>query len=204
MSKRTLLILGTISLMILAWTPLPAETQKAGETDGQRAVKSQNPQDNYLVGAGDVLNIVVWKNEDLSGEHLVRPDGKTTLPLIGDIVAAGMSTDAIAMQISKKLELFIENPFVTVILLNATSNRVYVLGEVKLPGVYPLQDRLTVIQALALAGGLTEFAKKDRMVVIRQSNNIQVKYDVNYKDILKSPNGGQNLLLERGDTLVVP
>lgn len=161
-------------------------------------------KENYLVGAGDSLNIVVWKNEDISGEYLVRPDGKTTIPLVGDIVAAGMSTDAIAMQISKKMELFIEDPFVTVILTNAASHRIYVLGEVVRPGVYPLQDRLSVLQALALAGGFTEFARKDHMVIIRHQMDRQLKFDVSYKEILRSPDAAQNLLLERGDTLVVP
>ena len=158
----------------------------------------------YLAGAGDLLHIVVWKNEEITGDYIVRPDGKTTLPLVGDVVAAGMSTDAIAMQISKKLKLFIENPYVTVIVTQTSSNRIYVLGEVARPGVYPLQDRLTVLQALALAGGFSQFAKKDRMVVIRYEGKGQIKHEVNYRDILKDPEKGRNLLLRRGDTLVVP
>ncbi|HDL53371.1 MAG TPA: sugar ABC transporter substrate-binding protein [Proteobacteria bacterium] len=181
--------IGVFSLG-LAWTP-----------NGWAADKKD---DVYLAGAGDLLHIVIWKNDDITGDYLVRPDGKITLPLVGDVVATGMSTDAIAMQISKKLKLFIENPYVTVIVTQTSSNRIYVLGEVQRPGVYPLQERLTVLQALALSGGFTQFAKKDRMSVIRYEGNRQVKYEVNYRDILKDPEKGRNLLLKRGDTLVVP
>ncbi len=209
MPEWRLQIIGIISLLVLTLAPIPAKAAKGQDegiaaASGQPTVKSQSAQDNYLVGAGDILNIVVWKNEDLSGEYLVRPDGKITLPLIGDVVASGMSTDAIAMQIAKKIELFIEDPFITVIVIDAASNKIYVLGEVAQPGVYQLQDQLSVLQALALAGGFTEFAKTDEMVVIRRIKDKQTRYRVSYKEILKAPEKGHNLLLKRGDTLVVP
>lgn len=158
----------------------------------------------YLVGGGDVLRIVVWKNEDLSGEYVVRPDGKTTLPLIGDIVALGLTTEEIATQIKGKLELFIEDPFITVILQEAASNKIYVMGEVSQPGTYPLLGRMTVIQALSLAGGFSTFAQPSKIGVIRFEGGKQVRYRVNYGEILKDPEGGNNLLLQRGDTVVVP
>lgn len=158
----------------------------------------------YLVGGGDVLRIVVWKNEDLSGEYVVRPDGKTTLPLIGDVVALGLTTEEIATQIKGKLELFIEDPFITVILQEAASNKIYVMGEVSQPGTYPLLGRMTVIQALSLAGGFSTFAQPSKIGVIRFEGGKQVRYRVNYGEILKDPEGGNNLLLQRGDTVVVP
>jgi len=202
MPRVYVLLIATV-VIILSVTTFPLTTL-AEETSPSKNLTVKENNDNYLIGAGDILNIVVWKNEDFSGVFLVRPDGKTTLPLIGDIIAEGMSTDLIKVQIESKLKLFIGDPYVTVIVNEAASNRVYVLGEVQTPGVYPIQDRLSVIQALALAGGLTEFAKLDRMVVIRHVKNKQIKFDISYKQILKSPDGGHNLLLKRGDTLVVP
>jgi polysaccharide export outer membrane protein len=187
--------------MIVIWVG-PAQAQESPKAARDQEANKTN--DIYLVGSGDILNIVIWKNEDLTDDYIVRPDGKTTLPLIGDIVAEGMSTDAIAMQIERKLELFIEDPFITVIVKSAVSNRIYILGEVVQPGVYPLPGRMNVLQALALAGGFTGFAKKDRMVLIRQERDKQTKFDISYKEILRDPKTGFNILLERGDTLVVP
>lgn len=194
-----------IVVFFLFGTPIQNEVRaESHNTSEKNTSTTRKSNESYRVGSGDLLNIVIWKDEELSGEYLVRPDGKITLPLVGDIVAASMTTDSISMQITKKLGLFIEDPFITVIVTNAASNRIYVLGEVANPGVYQLQENLSVLQALALAGGFTEFARKDQMMVIRQFHDIQKSYKINYKDILRAPDKGHNLLLKRGDTLVVP
>jgi polysaccharide export outer membrane protein len=159
---------------------------------------------DYLIGAGDLLEVVTWKNEDLSGVFRVRPDGKFSMPLIGDVIAAGKNTDAINMQIQTKLQLFIESPYVSTIIRETASNRVYVLGEVNAPGAYPLEGSLTVLQALALAGGFTEFAIRDRLVLVRGAGEHQQNFTLSYRKILAESGEKYNMILERGDTLVVP
>lgn len=160
--------------------------------------------DDYRLGAGDLLQVVVWKNEDLSGEFRVRPDGKFSMPLIGDILAEGSTIDGVSMQIEQKLKLFIESPYVSTILQEATSNRIYILGEVTNPGTYAIDGPLTVLQALALAGGFTEFADKNKMVLIRGAGERQKNIPLNFSRILRMPGEENNPTLGRGDTLVVP
>jgi len=181
-----------------AVTPLDALGQ---EENLQPAVGTA---DEYFIGAGDLIKVVVWKNVELSGDFLVRPDGKFTMPLIGDIIAEGNSTNDVSKQIAQKLKLFIENPFVSTILVNTSSNRVFVLGEVKTPGPYTLSGSMTVLQALSLAGGFTPFADKEKMVLIRQVGDIQKRIPLSYTKILRSPTEANNPVLRRGDTLVVP
>ena len=126
------------------------------------------------------------------------------MPLIGDVIEEGKTTEAINKQIKSKLEVFIESPFVSTIIRETASNLVYVLGEVATPGAYPIQGSLTVLQALALAGGFTEFAIRDRMVLVRGSGDNQQNFSLSYRKILAEPGGEFNMVLQRGDTLVVP
>jgi polysaccharide export outer membrane protein len=158
----------------------------------------------YLVGAGDLIEIVVWKNPDVSGEFRIRPDGKFSMPLVGDIVAIGMTTDIISIQVEKKLQIFIESPYVSTIVIETTSNRIYILGEVKKSGAYPIDSSLTVLQALALAGGFTEFADRSELLLVRGSGADQQKFVINYTGIVKSTADEGIMVLKRGDTLVVP
>ncbi|MEE8319962.1 MAG: polysaccharide biosynthesis/export family protein, partial [bacterium] len=150
-------------LMTLVCSTAIAESVEKPSAGAQKNTKA----DSYLVEAGDLLGIVVWKNEELSADYIVRPDGKITIPLIGDIIASGKSTDNISLQIKLKLKEFIESPFVTVIIREAISNKVYVLGEVRNPGLYRIHGSLSVLQVIALAGGFTEFANREKMVLIR-------------------------------------
>jgi polysaccharide export outer membrane protein len=189
-------VLFTLILM-LTWS-LPALAQDEPQSDGE------NMAVDYLVGAGDLLEVVIWKNADLSGVFRVRPDGKFSMPLIGNIFAAGRTTDEINAQIQEKLQLFIDTPYVSTIVRETTSNRVYVFGEVVNPGAYSISGTLTVLQAVALAGGFTKFADRERMVLIRGSGERQQNFNLNYKKILSEPGAKYNMLLERGDTLVVP
>jgi polysaccharide export outer membrane protein len=158
----------------------------------------------YLVGAGDLIEIAVWKNPEVSGEFRIRPDGKFSMPLVGDIVAIGMTTDIISIQVEKKLQIFIESPYVSTIVIETTSNRIYILGEVKKSGAYPIDSSLTVLQALALAGGFTEFADRSELLLVRGSGADQQKFVINYTGIVKSSADEGIMVLKRGDTLVVP
>jgi polysaccharide export outer membrane protein len=189
--------LAFIVIILIVASYLPALAQEETSPTHEDAIEA------YQIGAGDLLEIVVWKNTDLSGEYRVRPDGKLSIPLIGDVIALGRTTDEISIQIREKLKQFIDTPFVTTIVREALSNRVYVLGEVITPGVYPIEGSLTVLQALALAGGLTEFAHRDRIVLVRSTGNNQKNYYLNYNSILTKQGNEFNMLLKRGDTLVV-
>ena len=176
------------------------------DTFGQEEVSAAHKKntDDYHLGAGDLLQVVVWKNEEVSGEFRVRPDGKFSMPLIGDILAQGNTTDGVSMQIEQKLKLFIESPYVSIIVAEAASNRIYILGEVARPGTYAIDGPLSVLQALALAGGFTEFAGKDKMVLVRGAGESQRNFPLSYSKILRTPGEEHNPVLERGDTLVVP
>jgi polysaccharide export outer membrane protein len=176
------------------------------DTFGQEEVSAvrKKPTSDYHVGAGDLIQVVVWKNEEISGEFRVRPDGKFSMPLIGDILAEGNTTDSASMQIEQKLKLFIDSPYVSIIVVEAASNRIYILGEVANPGTYAIDGPLTVLQALALAGGFTEFAGKDKMVLVRGFGEIQRNIPLSYNKILRTPGEEHNPVLKRGDTLVVP
>ncbi len=187
-------------LMMLLCLPAIAQSVEKPSAEAKGNAKTAS----YLVEAGDLLGIVIWKNEELSDDYIVRPDGKITIPLIGDIIAAGKITDNISIQIELKLKEFIESPFVTVIVRDAISNMVYVLGEVRNPGVYRIQGSLSVLQVIALAGGFTEFANREKMVLIRLKKGVQKKFNLSFKQMIMSPEGGGNILLMRGDTLVVP
>jgi polysaccharide export outer membrane protein len=160
-------------------------------------------QNKYVIGAGDLIEVIVWKNEDLSGEFRVRPDGKFSMSLIGDVIASGKTTDEINMQVVSQLKKFIDSPYVSTIVREASSNRVYILGEVVTPGVYTIEGSLTVLQALALAGGFTEFAKRDRIVLVRGTGENQKNFNLNYREMLTTPGDKYNMPIQRGDTLVV-
>jgi polysaccharide export outer membrane protein len=176
--------------------------QVLGQEDGSEL--KADISDDYRLGAGDLIRVVVWKNEEISGEYRVRPDGKISMPLVGDILAEDSTVDEVSMQVTQKLKLFIENPYVSAILVEATSNRVYVLGEVKRPGTYPINGSLTVIQAIAIAGGFSTFANKEKMVLIRGFGEEQKRIPLSYGKILRDPGEKMNPILQRGDTLVVP
>lgn len=175
-------------------------------TFGQEEVPAlhNKPKADYQLGAGDLIQVVVWKNEDVSGEFRVRPDGKFSMPLIGTILAQGNTTDGISMQIEQKLKLFIESPYVSTIVVEATSNRIYILGEVSNPGIYPLEGSLTVLQALSMAGGFATFANTEKMVLVRGAGVFQRNIPLSYNKILRTPGEENNPVLERGDTLIVP
>src|SRR5262249_16498777 len=122
----------------------------------------------YVIGLGDVLRVTVWKEPDLTGDVTVRPDGMITLPLVGDLPAAGQSPGQLAGELMGALQRFVERPRVTVSVSQATSARIYVVGQAMRPGEFPLAGRMTVLKALALAGGFKEFARPESIVIVRE------------------------------------
>ena len=160
---------------------------------------------DYIIGNGDILQISTWKEPDLSVKEVkVRLDGKITFPLVNDIKAAGLSTMALKKELETQLASYVESPIVTVMLLQAVSQRYYVLGEVKQVGEYPINKKLTVMQAFAVAGGFTEWASKNEILLLRQLNGKEKIFRIKYKDILKGKSLDNNFLIQADDTIVVP
>jgi polysaccharide biosynthesis/export protein len=167
------------------------------------SAKSQSME--YRIGAGDIMEISTWKEPDLIRKDvLVRVDGKISFPLLGDIAAAGMTPVELTETIQKGLKNYVSNPVVTVTVTNPASQRIYILGEVLRTGEYPLNKSLTALQAFALAGGFTQWASKDEILLIRREGGKEKIYKINYKDILKGKESENNLLLQANDTIVVP
>ncbi len=160
---------------------------------------------SYHIGCGDILEITTWKEPDFSRDSvLVRIDGKISFPLCNDIQAAGRTPLELKKAIEQKLKAFIENPVVTVSVVNPVSQKIYILGEVMHTGEYPLVKHLTVLQAFALAGGFTEWASKSEIILLRQDGKHDKIIRVNYKDIIKGEGLDQNLRLKADDTIIVP
>ena len=159
----------------------------------------------YTIGAGDVLSITTWKEEDFSLEEvLVRLDGKISFPLLDDIQAAGLTPVQLKKEIAKRLADYVEAPNVTVHVRDPRSLKFYVLGEVMETGEYPMVKKLTVLQAFALAGGFTEWAQKDEIILIRRENGQDKIIRINYKKIVKGKDLDKNLLIQADDTIIVP
>jgi polysaccharide biosynthesis/export protein len=159
------------------------------------------PPGPYQIGPGDTLNIVVWREDKISGPVQVRPDGMISVPLIGDIRAAGLTPDALAGQIHAGLSRFIDNPNVVVQVTATGSRRFFVVGNVKTPGAYDLQANQTLLQALAVAGGFTDFADRNGIRIIRTNPHPQTVYP-NYKAIIRGE--AADVRLQPKDTIVVP
>jgi polysaccharide export outer membrane protein len=184
---------------VLAFLAGPARTAPA-----QAKAERADAKLDYLVGPGDVLQIFVWKEPELSRDVTVRLDGRMTLPLLGDVEAAGRTPQVLGDELTKSLGRFLEAPRVSVGVSQANSSRFYVVGQVGKPGEFPLSGRTTFLQALAVAGGFKDFAKTDAILIVRQERGGQNVIPVNYKKIEDGRDIGQNILLRPGDTIVVP
>lgn len=158
----------------------------------------------YLLGPEDVLKVAVWKDEHLTQETVVRPDGMITFPLIGDVVASGRTVDDVRNEIARRLIKFIPNPNVTVTVLKVLSYRIYVLGRVNKPGEYQVGHHTDVLQALSMAGGLTPYAAENDIKVIRRTGMDEQVFPFRYGDAQKGKDLRQNILLQRGDLVMVP
>jgi polysaccharide export outer membrane protein len=161
--------------------------------------------ESFIIGVDDVLAINVWKEAEISRSVPVRSDGKISLPLVGEVTAAGETPKRLEDEIAKKLENYISEPEVTVIVQEIRSQRFNILGLVARPGSYALGGPITVLDAIALAGGFRDFAKQKSIYVLRQNGDgSQTRLAFNYKDVIKGRNSTQNVKLEPRDTVVVP
>lgn len=168
------------------------------------AGQSAQTDPSYVIGAQDVLDISVWKDQELTRTVPVRPDGKISLPLLNDIQAAGLTPNDLKNQITESLKKFMTDPIVTVIVSQINSQRVYVTGEVAHAGAMPLLPQMTILQALSSSGGFTQFANVKKIYMFRMVNGKQVNFPFNYKDVIHGKNTNENVVLKPGDTIVVP
>jgi polysaccharide biosynthesis/export protein len=194
-----------------AQNALPANTKP----DAPVAVASLNPaanaevskphDDSFVIGANDVLAINVWKEPDVSRSVPVRSDGKISLPLAGEIQASGLTPLKLEQDIASKLQSYISEPEVTVIVQQINSQKFNILGMVSKPGSYSLTNSSTVLDAIAAAGGFRDFAKQKSIYVLRRNpNGTESRLPFNYKDVVKGKNPDQNIKLQPNDTIVIP
>ena len=175
------------------------------KSEAKQTWSAKDSAQDYQIGAGDILEITTWKEPDFSrDEVLVRLDGKITFPLLNDVQAAGRTTLDLKGVIENGLKDYVASPVVTVNVRQPLSKRFYILGEVLRTGEYPLVKHLTVLQAFALAGGFTEWASKDEIILLRSEDGKEKIYRVDYKDITKGKDLSQNLTLQADDTIIVP
>lgn len=174
---------------------------RAAGTDAQA---SDPLATNYRLNAGDLLQISVWREEELNRQVLVQPDGSISFPLVGQIMAQGRTAGELEAEIGEQLERFIPQAVATVELLEVRGNKVFVMGEVLRPGEYQMSGPLTVVQAISLAGGFNQFAARDRIRVLRDEGDEEVAYTVDYDCVASSTNVAANVPLQAGDTVIVP
>ena len=159
---------------------------------------------DFVIGPEDVIGVLFWREQEMSGDVSVRPDGMITLPMVGDMRAAGLRPERLKSEIEKATAKFFTGPNVTVVVREIKSRQVFITGEVKTPGAYPLIGPRTVMQLIALAGGLTEYADANAITIMRTENGRQSSLKFQYKDIARGKNLAQNIQLQPGDTVVVP
>jgi len=173
---------------------------QAAETAGAMA----SPVADYLIGAGDILTISVWNNEELTKTVTVLPDGKIHFPLVNELVVGGKSLADLEKELKKKIEPFVPDAELSVMVNQVNSMLLYVLGKVNHPGRFPLNTNVNVLQALATAGGLNTFAKRNKIKIFREIDGKTYIFPFEYDRVTEGENLNQNVMLERGDVVVVP
>ncbi len=177
----------------------------AGSVPGTGTPEKPDADPNaYIIGEQDALVITVWKEKEISGGVVVRPDGKITVPLVGEIKAVGMTPVQLQSVLAEKLKPFVTVPQVTVAVAEIRSRKVYLIGHAAREGPFMINSSTTILQLIAQAGGLKDFAKRKKIYILRKNGTEQLHIPFNYDDAIKGKRPEQNILLEPGDTIVVP
>ncbi|MGH9387868.1 MAG: polysaccharide biosynthesis/export family protein [Vicinamibacterales bacterium] len=203
-----------LAVAVLAWLQLAvglnASAQSTGSPNGRPPAAVPTavaaPLD-YVIGPDDILTISFWRDKDLSAEVVVRPDGKVSLQLINEVQAAGLTPEQLRVSVTQAASKFVEDPTVTVVVKQINSRKVFVVGQVNKPGTYMLGGPMTVVQMIAVAGGLTDFADRENIVIVRaerRPDGEPLSVRINYSDLMKRKNLKQNVDLKPGDTIMVP
>jgi len=158
----------------------------------------------YVIGPEDVITILFWRDKDMSGDFVVRPDGKISTPLLNDVQAAGLTPEELRVRINEEASQYVEDPNATVVVKQINSRKVFITGEVEKPGAYALTGPMTVLQLVANAGGFKEYAKRDQVVIVRSDAGRQVQLKFDYNAVVGGKKLQQNVELKPGDTVVVP
>lgn len=194
-----------LSAQATAMQTEPAESpQEPTAADATAADKGLAPPADYVIGPDDVLGVLFWREPSMSGDVAVRPDGKITLPLLNEVQAAGLTPPELRAVLTKEAGRFLETPIVTIVVREIRSRNVFITGEIGQPGNYPLSAHMSVMQLIAMAGGLREYADGSKIVVMRPEGGTEKIYRFNYKHVLEGKNVRQNIQLMPGDTVVVP
>ncbi len=159
---------------------------------------------SYIIGPGDILDISVWKDESMSKLVTVLPDGRISFPLIGDVIAEGKTVTALKIELNKKIGKYIPSPNLSLAVQQINSMLIYIIGRVNHPGRFILNSNINVLQALAMAGGLNPFAKENKIVIFRKKNGKNITFNFRYKDVIRGENFEQNIIMKRGDIIVIP
>jgi len=185
----------------------PAMGQQQGDKPPSAAVVDAGLRDltpDYEIGPEDVLEIAVWKEEGLTKQVLVRPDGGISFPLVGEIHAAGKTASQLQEEITQRLGKFLADPIISVAVMKIVGNKIYVIGRINKPGEYEAGRYVDVLQALSMAGGLTPFAAENNIKVLRKENGKDVVFRFRYSEVKAGENLDQNIILKGGDVVVVP
>jgi polysaccharide export outer membrane protein len=203
---RKLLNVGMMGFLVLLMSFSIAHPQTADEVPSTKKFQADvaSDSDQYVIGPEDILYIHVWKEEALTRTIPVRMDGKISLPLIQEIKAAGLTPLHLKELLTTRFKEFIENPIVSVTVMEANSYKVYVMGQVKNPGVYRLRSETTVVQIIPLAGGFTDWANQKKILIVRKEDGKEKRITVNYKKIINGKAPDSNVILRAGDTIIVP
>jgi polysaccharide export outer membrane protein len=212
---RWMALASLVLISVLAWAqagasagqqaPPPESDKKAADQKATPPPAKGGSDETYVIGTDDILAINVWKEPEVSRSVPVRSDGKISLPLVGELQAAGQTPRQLEDGIKQRLQNYISEPEVTVVVLDSKSQKINILGMVSRPGTYLLAGSTTVLDAIAMAGGFKDFAKQKSTYVLRKNpNGTQQRIPFNYKDVIKGKNPEQNIRLQAGDTVVVP
>jgi polysaccharide biosynthesis/export protein len=211
LAVRALVFVLTASAMPLGALASAEAAQQAGPSApaarprGAESTLATTPA-GYVIGPEDVLTLLFWNETEkkMSGDVIVRPDGKISAPLLNDIQAAGLTPDELRIRINEEASRYIEDPNATVVVKQINSRKVFITGEVEKPGPYTLTGPMTVLQLIANAGGFKEYAKRDSIVIMRNEAGQQIQLAFDYNEVVRGKKLQQNVALKPGDTVVVP
>lgn len=207
------LVVGILALVTpavnSAQAPTAPQAPAAAPAPPQEPAPEQPPSTSqlkdYRIGPGDVLAVLFWREKELSGEVVVRPDGLVTLPVLNEVEAAGLTTEELRARVTERAMKFVtQTPIVSIVVRQINSRSVYITGKVNKPGPYTIYGPMRVLQLIAMAGGLAEFADSSKILIVRTENDKQTSFMFNYKDVVKKGALDQNIALQPGDTVVVP
>ena len=199
----SLLVLA-LAAPVFAQTPAPQVSPATVSAPASNTAAGMNLPPDYVIGPDDVLGIVYWKDKDMTTDAHVRPDGRIALPLLNDVLAAGLTPDQLREKLTEESRKYMEDPSITVLVREINSRKAFITGEVYKPGPYPLVTPTSVVQLIALAGGLKEYANGKSIIIMRTENGKPISLKFNYKEVIAGKNLKQNIDLKPGDTVVVP